>query len=334
MSPAVLALEAVGALALFAGVASLGRRRQTVSDEMSDRLHNYGAAGGGEPALFANPSQRARRPAGIRATVGRVVEAFNTRLGGSNEAKLVKLSEDLARADLKLRPGEWYLINIGLILFGVLLGFAVYRSPVFAGIFAIVGWAGPSFFLRFRQRRRARKFNDQLGDVLALLSNALKAGYSFPQAMATIGKGAEPPIADEFVRATREVQLGVSTDEALVHTVNRVDSEDFDLMVTAVQIQRIVGGNLAEILDTIAFTIRERIRIKGEINTLTAQARASGYIIAALPIFLALVLSAISPAYFDPMLKFPGPGPIILGIGLVMIAIGFGIIKRIIKIEV
>jgi tight adherence protein B len=194
-------------------------------------------------------------------------------------------------------------------------------------------WFASGLFLRFRQSRRTRAFNRQLGDTLTLLSNALKAGHSFAQALSTVSKNASPPIADEFARATREIALGISVDDALTHMVERNKSEDFDLMVTAVQIQRVVGGNLAEILDTIAFTIRERVRIQGEIRTLTAQARASGWIITVLPFALAGILSFVSPSYFLPMFSDP-LGHVLLGLAIFSIAIGAAAIQKIVKIEV
>ena len=208
--------------------------------------------------------------------------------------------------------------------FGVFLLFFI--GPVAVWLFA-------GMYLRFRQGRRRRAFERQLGDTLILLANALKAGYSFAQALSTVSKSAGPPIGEEFARATREVALGITVDDALDHMVQRNNSEDFDLMVTAVQIQRVAGGNLAEILDTIAFTIRERVRIQGEIRTLTAQARFSGIIITILPIALAVILSFISPDYFSPMIHQPR-GLLMLGIGLFSMAVGFGLIQKIVKIEV
>ena len=197
----------------------------------------------------------------------------------------------------------------------------------------MVVWLLSGVVLRVLQARRLRAFDKQLGDTIILISNALKAGYSFAQAIATVGKTASPPIADEFNRATREMALGINVDDALNHMVKRNTSEDFDLMVTAVQIHRVVGGNLAEILDTIAFTIRERIRIQGEIRTLTAQARASGYIITGLPFALALILTFISPSYITPLFH-EWLGYVLIGMGLVSIAIGYGIISKITNIQV
>lgn len=187
--------------------------------------------------------------------------------------------------------------------------------------------------LKYMQGRRARAFDNQLGDTIILLSNALKAGYSFAQAIATVSKTATPPIAEEFARATREMALGISVDDALTHMVKRNQSDDFDLMVTAVQIHRVVGGNLAEILDTIATTIRERVRIKGEIRTLTAQARMSGWIIMLLPVALAGILTVISPEYFTPMFH-ETLGRIMLITGGFSMLIGYAIIQKIVNIEV
>ena len=259
-------------------------------------------------------------------------EGFNkslTKKGG----RTGRLTEEQAKADLKLRVSEYVVLVVGLIVVLCLVLFLRFHNPLLALVGIPVGYFLPGFFLKIRQRRRLKAFNNQLGDTIVLLSNALKAGYSFAQAMATIAKSSSPPMADEFSRAVREMNLGVSVDDALQHMVKRIESEDFDLMVTAVQIHRVVGGNLAEILDTIAFTIRERIRIQGEIRTLTAQARASGYIITGLPFALALILTFISPTYITPLFH-EWLGYVLIGMGLVSIAIGYGIISKITNIQV
>src|ERR671937_2042993 len=200
------------------------------------------------------------------------------------------------------------VIGLGLIF---LLRFGVSWQPIVA---AAVGYFLPGFYVRHRQKKRLKEFNNQLGDTLTLLSNALKAGYSFAQAIDTVAKNAVAPIGDEFARAVREMNLGGSPDEALQNITKRIASADFDLVATAYSIHRTVGGNLAEILDNIAYTIRERVRIKGEIQTLTAQARASGSIITALPILLAAFMFFVTPTYFQPMF-----GNII---GWILLAIG------------
>jgi len=221
--------------------------------------------------------------------------------------------------------------GIGITL-GALLTMR-FGTPVMLLVGPAAAWLGRGLLLRFRQSRRARAFNNQLGDTITLLSNALKAGHSFGQALASVARNASSPISEEFSRATREMALGISVDDALHHMVQRNKSEDFDLLVTAVQIQRVVGGNLAEILDTIAYTIRERVRIQGEIRTLTAQARVSGIIITLLPFGLAGMLEVISPSYFGPMLS-ETLGHIMLGVGIFSISIGAAAIQKIVKIEV
>ena len=340
MSPITLILEGVGALAVFAAIAVAGTRRtRSRESELDARVQRFAEAGAGM-VVNLPPRPQDEQAAGSAGPLAALRARLSGRgKGGSagtvaQRARNANLAEALARADVKLRPAEWYLIRLGSVLVLALIGFAVYRNAIFALVLAVVGLIAPPLVLRFRERRRSRRFNDQLGDVLILLSNGLKAGYSFPQAMASIARSANPPVAEEFARASREVQLGVATDEALGHMVTRIRSEDLDLVVTAVQIQRVVGGNLAEILDNIAFTIRERVRIKGEIHTLTAQARASSYIITGLPIALALILQAINPAYIGPLLSFKGPGPyILMGVGA-SITFAFFVMQRIANIEV
>lgn len=262
------------------------------------------------------------------------MDSFNKSLTKNKGSRTSRLTEELAKADLKLRVSEYVMLIIGLILLLIAIIWLRFHNPILAIIIGVpVGYFAPGFFLKFRQRRRLKAFNNQLGDTIVLLSNALKAGYSFAQAMATIAKSSSPPMADEFSRAVREMNLGVSVDDALQHMVKRIESEDFDLMVTAVQIHRVVGGNLAEILDTIAFTIRERIRIQGEIRTLTAQARASGWIITGLPFALALILTFISPSYITPLFH-EWLGYVLIGMGCVSILIGYGIISKITNIQV
>ncbi len=336
MSALPILFDALGALAVFAAIAAVGlARTRSREADLDQRVRRFAEAGAG--LMISVPDGEESEPRGpISRLLGRLHGGgrTGTQVLASQRGRSAAISEALGRADLKLRPAEWYLIRAGTVVLLALIGLAVYRNLIFAAILAVVGVFIPPLVLRFRERRRSRRFNDQLGDVLVLLSNALKAGYSFPQAMASVARSANPPVAEEFSRANREIQLGVNTDEALSHMVTRIRSEDLDLVVTAVQIQRVVGGNLAEILDNIAFTIRERIRIKGEIRTLTAQARASSYIITGLPIGLALVLQAINPQYIAPLLTFKGPGPYILIVCACSIAVAFYIMQRIANIEV
>ncbi len=337
MTPLALAFDALGALAVFAAIAAVGlARTRSREADLDDRVRRFAEAGAGLVMNIPQGKEGTEASGPLSRLVARLRGGTRTgaQLVTNQRGRSAAIAEALGRADLKLRPAEWYLIRIGAVVLLALIGLAVYRNLIFAAVLAVVGVFIPPLVLRFRERRRSRRFNDQLGDVLVLLSNALKAGYSFPQAMGSVARSANPPVAEEFSRANREIQLGVNTDEALAHMVTRIRSEDLDLVVTAVQIQRVVGGNLAEILDSIAFTIRERIRIKGEIRTLTAQARASSYIITALPIVLALILQAINPSYIEPLLSFKGPGPYVLMVCAASIGVAYYVMQRIANIEV
>ncbi len=246
------------------------------------------------------------------------------------------MAEQLGRADLKLRTSEYFMIQVGFAALLMLIGLVRFGFPggiIQIVVLGIIGYLIPGFYVKYRIGRRLKAFNGQLGDTLTLLSNALKAGYSFAQAIDTVAKNAVPPIADEFARAVREMNLGGSPDEALSNITKRIASADFDLVATAYSIHRTVGGNLAEILDNIAYTIRERVRIKGEIATLTAQARASGTLITALPIVLAAFMYFVTPSYFRPMFE-NFIGWILLAIGAFMIFVGNLIIRRVVAIEV
>jgi tight adherence protein B len=318
-----LLLAVIAGLAVMLVVFGLSAGSGEV-DDITRRLERYAELGD-------QTETRERRPVSPRELLDRFTDSLNSVMMRS--ARTGRLTEDLARADLKLKSSEWVL---GIAGAGVLIGLLAtlrFGTPIAFLPCPVAVWFISGFVLRFLQARRKKAFDKQLGDTIILLSNALKAGYSFAQAVSTVSKSANPPIADEFSRATREMALGISVDDALNHMVKRNVSEDFDLIVTAVQIHRVVGGNLAEILDTIAHTIRERVRIKGEISSLTAQARASGWIITVLPIALAAMLCVISPDYFTPMFH-QTMGIVMLAIGGFSMAVGFALIQKIVKIEV
>jgi tight adherence protein B len=256
------------------------------------------------------------------------------------------LSRELARADLKLKVSEylfiWGAVIVGIPVFMFFAGFAfdALRSPIALLIGAIIGFFLPRWYVGRRQGKRLNQFNKQLPDTITLIANALRAGSSFLQAIELVVRESRPPIATEFQRVIREVNLGLPFETALENLVRRVRSDDLELMVTAISIQYQVGGNLAEILDSIAYTIRERVRIKGEIRTLTAQQRLSGYVVALLPIGLAGFLFIIAPNFLQPMLDpevavvgIP-VGIILISIGGFMMFIGFLAIRRIVDIEV
>jgi tight adherence protein B len=256
------------------------------------------------------------------------------------------LARDIARADLKLKASEFIAIWAGSVL-AVPLIFLVLSSvlsplgtPVGLLIGAVIGFFLPRFWLARRRASRLDAFNKQLPDTITLIANALRAGSSFLQAIEMVVRESTPPVTVEFGRVIREVNLGLAFDVALDNMVRRVRSDDLELMATAITIQHQVGGNLAEILDSIAFTIRERVRIKGEIRTLTAQQRMSGYVVGFMPIALMGVLFVIAPSFMKPMFENPPglfglpAGMILLAFGGLFMLIGFTLIRRIVAIEV
>jgi tight adherence protein B len=260
---------------------------------------------------------------------------LNNRMQGSSYGS--RISRDLARADLKMKPAE-YIVVIGLSIVGIgMLGYFIGSRSVILGIAgAIFGIFVPGMYVRSRQARRLQKFNDQLPDMLNLVVNGLRAGYSTMQAMESVSKEMPSPICDEFRRVVQEMQLGISMEASLDNLLRRIPSDDLDLVITAINVQREVGGNLAEILDTISHTIRERIRVKGEIRVLTTQTMYSGKMLALMPIAVILILYLLNRDY---MMEFFKPesgicGYIALGLGALLIGLGYISMTKLAQIEV
>jgi len=252
-----------------------------------------------------------------------------------------RIQRQLARADLKFQVGEYFaLIVISIVGGGIiawLLGGAG-KEPqdLISGLIgAVVGSFLPPFYVRRQQGRRLTKFNDQLSDMLNLMVNGLRAGYSIMQAMEAVSKELPSPISDEFRRVIQEMQLGVPMETALDNLYRRIPSDDLDFVITAINVQREVGGNLSEILDTISFTIRERVRIKGEIRVLTSQVRTSGTAMALIPIFLTVFLWFLNPEYMGTFFsRGLGCGIAAFATAAFLIAGGYYTMMRIANIEV
>lgn len=244
------------------------------------------------------------------------------------------MEHKLVQAGLPMRGSEFLVICLGTALFGALLFFAISGGSLFLGAAgAAGGYLTPVMTLRVKIERRMKAFNGQLGDCLILVANSLRTGYSFMQSLEMVAREMPRPISEEFARVLKEMNLGVTTEQALNNLVKRVNSDDLDLVVTAVLIQRQVGGNLAEILDNIAHTIRQRVKIKGQIKTLTAQGRVSGIIISILPVGIGGVIYAINPGYIQTLFTHP-MGKAMLAAGAVSQLIGILLIRKIVNIEV
>ena len=242
------------------------------------------------------------------------------------------LSTQLARANLKWTVGEFISMTF-ILAVGAGLLFYVLDRIVFVPVGVLGGFLIPRIYLSAQKNKRLKAFNDQLGDALNLMVNSLRAGYSTAQAMEVISNEMPVPISEEFGRVVLEMQLGVAFDTAMANLLRRVPSPDMDLVITAMSVQREVGGNLAEVLDSISFTIRERVRIKGEIKTMTSQGRMTGYVITAIPFALAGFIYLINPEFMGGLFTDPC-GWIMIGVSLVMIALGYFVINKIVSIEV
>lgn len=247
-----------------------------------------------------------------------------------------KWRQQLARADIKLTVAEYAALHlIGPVVFFGVGYFVLFRGDLIMSIIAgFVGFFAPRLYVSRATSQRLVRFEQQLPDTLGLWVNALRSGFSVLQAMEAISRDAPEPTATEFKRVVQEVQLGIDVEDALAHLLARVESDDLDLVVTAVNIQREVGGNLAEILETISHTIRERIKLKGEISVLTSQGRITGYLISGLPIAVALFLSVVQPGFMNPMFENRLCGWPMIGIGLALIGMGMAAIQKIVNIEI
>lgn len=244
-----------------------------------------------------------------------------------------KVETELTRADIPLRGEEFVMINFLLMAALGLMLMLLTRNAILGWLGVVFGFILPRVIVKRIKQKRIQRFNSQIGDSLVVMSNSLRAGFSFLQAMELVSREMPYPISVEFSRTLREMNLGTPTEEALLSLTNRIESEDLDLVITAVLIQRQVGGNLSEVLDGISHTIRERIRIKGEIRTLTAQGRISGIIVGVLPLAIGLVLSVINPKYIGSLFTDP-VGWALLTVGAISMTIGAALIKKIVDIKV
>ena len=254
-----------------------------------------------------------------------------------------KTAKKLAQADIAMKPGEYLAINlIAVVFFAAFFWFIGGQSIIGAFIGVVVGFFLPRMYVNRSQGKRLAKFSDQLPDMLSLMVNGLRAGYSIMQAMEAVSREMPEPINDEFKRVVQEMQLGLSMEDALDNLLRRIPSDDLDLMITAINVQREVGGNLAEMLDTISYTIRERIRIKGEIKTLTTQVMYSGQFLAIMPIMVLAVLFLLNREYMmqfflpeNNMAKYPIPcGYCTLVLAAILIIAGYFVMRKLSDIEI
>jgi len=244
------------------------------------------------------------------------------------------LDSRLEAAGLPLRTAEWMLLHIGSAVGVALLLLIAARGQFVAMIIGLaIGLALPWLFLSVARTRRENHFLSQLPDTLQLLAGGLASGYSLPQAMDSVVRESRPPISAEFSRALIEARLGLLPEDALDAIAVRTGSRDFSWIVMAIRIQRNVGGNLAELLATVADTLRERERLRRQVSALSAEGRISGLILGVLPVVFALYLILVRPDYISPLFN-TRLGLILLAIGSVLLVIGGFWMSKLVRVEV
>jgi tight adherence protein B len=260
-----------------------------------------------------------------------LMSSFLSQFAGSEKVAL-----ELERAGVPLRVGEFYLIRwglaIGFFIVPWIFGVGMFQV-VMAIVLSMLGYMLPAMWLSGRRKSRISRIEAQLVDMLGLVSNSLKSGYGLMQSFEFASKQMHAPVSLELKRMLREANLGMSAEDALNAMGERIDSKDFDMVLTAINIQRAVGGNLSEVLEKVAFTMRERERIRGEISTLTSQQKMTGIVIGGLPVFMFAIFMVLNPDYMS-LLFTETAGRLILMTAIGLEVLGYFVIKRIMAIEV
>lgn len=314
-------ITTAGVICLIVGIDRVVRRDRTALDK---RLRRYG----GRAYQLTEEEQKAAASVQVTQMLAKRVEAS---LSGRTFA--AALQTDLARANLKLTVGEFVILQIAAVLIAGVLAWFISSTVLVGAVFGLFGWFIPKMWLGRRQAARLKSFNNQLGDTIQLMSNSLRSGLSLVQSMEMISRESEPPISEEFQRVVREIGLGVGPQEALLHLVRRVASDDLDLLVVAILVQFEIGGNLSKILDSIANTIRERVKLQGEIRTMSAQGRMAGYVLSGMPVAIGSLLMLIAPSYMGALFT-PGPWLVLPVAAFVGIVVGSLTIRKLVAIEV
>ena len=317
---AVMGAIICGAMAVFQVSAS-------PRGEMERRLeHIVSNDGLGDPAVLAGGALRDQK------TSLPTLKAF---LDRRNLTEQISLALD--RADMRLSVAEFVALRIFGAAMGLLLGLLIFGAGTLGMIlmlvFGVIGYKVPVLILHFAQGKRLRKLNEQLSDALQMLSSSLKAGFGLMQGMDIVARELAHPMATELRRTIQDINIGSTMEEALLNLSHRCGSQDVDIVVTAMIIQQTTGGNLSEILDNVNHTMRERVRIRGEIKTLTTQQSMSGIIIGGMPVVVGGFITLTNPTYITPLFHDP-IGIAMLSGAIVAESVGIFMIKKILAIEV
>jgi tight adherence protein B len=323
MLAVVVALVGLAAFAM--GWLLLGTAARVKADrEMAARM-----AAIGRPVPQSTASAVDRPGTGwIPESVSSFGERFATSQGFGE-----KLDAQLEAAGISLRSGEFVVATVGAGLLAAVLAAAMLQNVLLAAVIGLVGALVPTVVLRTALSRRADKMREQLPDVLTIMASSLRAGHSFLQALDTTAREIAAPANVEFQRLVAEIRLGRPAEDALEALADRVGSPDFRWAVLAVNIQREVGGNLAEILDNVSDTLRERAMMRRQVRVLTAEGRLSAWVLAILPFAIALYMFAVNPKYIS-LLFTKQIGLVMLGVGGVLMVLGILWMRKIVDIDV
>ena len=307
---------------LAIGLSLLGLTRALASgDGMHDRIHAYAAI----------PQEVPRRERGRkRAQLARLRIRLNALLSSFSSEKV---SMQLMQANLHVSVTEFILMRLGLAFTGLLLGWLVSQSLLPGVGLAMIAYLIPELYLRRRISKRQIRFEKQLIDVLVLINGAVRAGFSLLQALEIVMREMKPPASEEFKRVVHEVGLGLTLPQALANLAGRMQNDDLNLMVTSIEIHYQVGGNLATMLSAVTETIRERIRLFGEVRVITTQQRYTGYLLSVLPFIIGALLFIMNPEYMTQLFN-PGPYICIPFGAIIGIILGHFAIQRIARIEI
>lgn len=309
------------ALAVFGVYYAVTAARQSEKSEVKRRLQNI---------AMRNPSEE-DMPSIVKQQILSEVPALNWILFRVPLA--MRAEKLLDQADVTMKVGVLFLLMGVLFAFGILLGVALHKGFLVGIVLAVLLSVLPLLYLRYKKDQRLTKFTEQFPDTLDMLARSLRAGHSFTSAMQVVAEEMPQPISKLFRIAYDEQSFGLSVSESLSNMTERITSLDLAFFVTAVNIQRETGGNLAEILEKLGVTIRERFRILGQLKIYTAQGRLSGYILSVLPIVLAIILWVINPEYLSILIKTQ-LGIYMIAAAIIMQIIGFFVIRKIIDIQI
>lgn len=248
------------------------------------------------------------------------------------ERYVAKSMNDLSDMFLFIDPRQMLVLNIASMCLLGILSYIIFNPILCVGM-TIFGFFLPMLMVKYYRKRRIKKFNVQLVDALQAMANAFKAGLTFPQAIEHVSKEALPPLSQEFGLFVKEVKLGVPLEEALINMAKRVGSDDLELVVVSTNIARQLGGNMAEMFETISTVIRERFRLEGKIDALTSQGKLQGWIVASMPAVLGMVLNSMRPDLMEPMMDHMF-GYILVTVIAIMEVLGILIIRRIVNIDI